>query len=323
MLELLATLILGGACVFVSIVIISKLFGSGPTGPSQMPTQLSAEDAGRQRISLTGGRGFWFDVVGESNYQGTLRSVDNGRLEQGGGDVVIVCLIVPDPENQYDRNALAVHAEGYGRVGYFQRDEASGRYLALGEKLRATGAVGVCEGRLIGGWDEDISIGVRLSIMTPSEVETGTLRPPREEEPERLKFTVADWPIRPRLELAAGKRYGLNLVDEYLCQPELKRLAAGRDAIKDSMGFDAVLVPDGEAIVVCAADGQPVGRLSKTDVSRYGVVRDQLVRSGSVGACKAWLIPERHGLGVRLSLRGPAALEKALGLLDVAPPKAE
>lgn len=143
-------------------------------------------------------------------------------------------------------------------------------------------------------------------------------RPAR--EPERFQFTVTDWQARPRIELPAGKRFALNLVDEYLCQPELQRLAQGRDVIKDSMGFDAALVPDGDAIAVCAIGGAPVGRLGKGDVGRYSVVRDHLVRTGSVGACKAWIITERDGLGARLSLPGPAALEKKLGLLGVPPP---
>jgi hypothetical protein len=70
----------------------------------------------------------------------------------------------------------------------------------------------------------------------------------------------------------------------------------------------AVLVPTEAGPIVCAEGGAPVGRLSKTDSERYGLVLSELATAGAVGSTDGWIVPERDGLGVRLSVATPAAL---------------
>jgi len=119
-----------------------------------------------EKIDIGPGDGFWFDVVGEASYQGTLWELA-ARRTLLGETVVFPCLVVAEPENAFDPLALAVVAEGFGKIGYFQRNEASGRYRGLGDMLRERHAVGACEGTLTGGWEQGVSIGVKLSIRTP------------------------------------------------------------------------------------------------------------------------------------------------------------
>ncbi len=66
---------------------------------------------------------FDFDIVGEGSYLGTLRRAAGGRL-MAGETVVLPVLVIPEPKNKYDPNAIAVHLEGFGKVGYFQKDTA-------------------------------------------------------------------------------------------------------------------------------------------------------------------------------------------------------
>src|SRR4029079_6316548 len=87
--------------------------------PPTIPGDVSADPG---RITIGPGRGFWYDVVGESNYQGTLRRADGGRL-QAGAEVIVPCVVIPEPTNPFDPNALMVQIEGFGKVGYFARDD--------------------------------------------------------------------------------------------------------------------------------------------------------------------------------------------------------
>ena len=119
---------------------------------------------GKAQITLYAGRG-GHDIVGESRYQKTLRSIAAGRLV-AGETVVFAAYVVPEPENQYDHNAIAVYAEGYGPVGYFCREDAE-LYAPVAQELLRRNAVGVCEAELTGGWDDDASIGVKLGIGGP------------------------------------------------------------------------------------------------------------------------------------------------------------
>lgn len=261
-------------------------------------------------VQIGPGRAFWFDIVGESNYQGTLRRIDGGRLAREE-EVVLPALVIPEPQNAYDPNALAVHAEGYGKIGYFDRDSAGYTFAALGKMLRNQGLVGACEARLTGGWQSDVSIGVRLSILPPEAFGTSGIQPvsePREQRPRGLACDSPGWETRPRVALPPSNGKSLALTQEHLCQDELLRLCDGQDPAQVTCVFYAVVVPTEAGPIVCAEGGAPVGRLSKTDTERYRAVISELTAAGAVGSTDGWIIPEREGLGVRLSVATPAAL---------------
>jgi hypothetical protein len=120
---------------------------------------------GKARIELFGNRDL--ALAGTSHHQDVLRTIAGESLRRRE-HVAFTALIVPEPENEYDPNAIAVAAEGHGLVGYFGRRDAV-RYRAMAEELLRRDAIGVCEAFLTGGWDDQASIGTKLEIEGPED----------------------------------------------------------------------------------------------------------------------------------------------------------
>lgn len=119
----------------------------------------------KERIELFGNRDV--PIVGTSYRQDVLVHIAGDALRRGE-HVAFTALIVPEPDNPHDPNAIAVVADGLGPVGYFSRRDAV-RYRALAEELRRRHAVGVCEAFLTGGWSDEAPIGVKLEIEGPED----------------------------------------------------------------------------------------------------------------------------------------------------------
>lgn len=117
-----------------------------------------------RRIELFGHRDL--PIAGTSHRQPLLSRIAGDALRKGE-HVAFTALIVPEPGNPHDPNAIAVTADGLGPIGYFARRDAL-RYKAMAEELIRQGAVGVCEAFLTGGWNEEATIGVRLEIEEPA-----------------------------------------------------------------------------------------------------------------------------------------------------------
>jgi hypothetical protein len=115
------------------------------------------------RIELFGHRDL--PLAGTSHRQPVLARIAGEALRKGE-HVAFTALIVPEPDNPHDSNAIAVVAEGHGPIGYFARRDAV-RYKAMAEELVRRDAIGVCEAFLTGGWDGEATIGVRLEIEEP------------------------------------------------------------------------------------------------------------------------------------------------------------
>jgi Zinc finger found in FPG and IleRS len=96
------------------------------------------------------------EVVGESNYQRALRRI--ARVSDGS-DIrhPIVAVLVPEPDNPYDENAIAVQIDG-SVVGYLSRNDA----VAYGPGLRAlmadSGKYVALEGVAVGGGSNVIGV---------------------------------------------------------------------------------------------------------------------------------------------------------------------
>ena len=110
-------------------------------------------------------------VVGESNYQGTLERLAGGRSADGVAQPYHMAALVPEPRNRYDRNAISIRVGGQV-VGYLSREDA----VAYGPVVRWAQAQGryiAANARLTGGWDRNGgdrgSIGVVLHMGTPAE----------------------------------------------------------------------------------------------------------------------------------------------------------
>jgi hypothetical protein len=75
-----------------------------------------------------------------------------------------------EPDNEYDENAIAVHADGVGHVGYLSRDDAID-YLPVFDALAARNVkVASCPAFLIGGEPGKPSYGVMLCLSSPDRV---------------------------------------------------------------------------------------------------------------------------------------------------------
>ncbi len=111
---------------------------------------------------LTGNR--LVNVAGESHYQDALRELAGGAP----GEVVrrdFEAVLLPEPENFYDPNAVKVEIRGR-LVGYLPRDEA----VAYGPTLAALerrGRRAACEALVSGRAGETSNLGVFLRLPEP------------------------------------------------------------------------------------------------------------------------------------------------------------
>lgn len=89
------------------------------------------------------------EVVGESAYQAALWAICGGS----GGDRVrhqIVAVLVPEPTNPYDANAISVQVDGHV-VGYLPRDIAAQYLPALLGLMNLAGGHVALDGVIVGG----------------------------------------------------------------------------------------------------------------------------------------------------------------------------
>lgn len=87
-------------------------------------------------------------VVGESHYQDALASIA-GPKRAGGVEVHVLALLVAEPSNPYDANAVAIHVDG-AKVGYLSRDNAID-FKPLVAWFAARGQTPSCEAVVLGG----------------------------------------------------------------------------------------------------------------------------------------------------------------------------
>lgn len=116
------------------------------------------------------------EVVGESHYQDALwATVGRGR----GWEVrhEVVALLVPEPDNPYDSNAVAVYAAG-GRVGRLSRETGAEMKPGVEALMKREGKGVALNGVVVGGGNGR-SLGLFLSYdpadfgLAPLHVRTG------------------------------------------------------------------------------------------------------------------------------------------------------
>ena len=116
---------------------------------------------------LTGDGQFRFPIVGESHYQQAIEAIAGGTSEDGARNLRVDALVVPEPTNPYDPNAVVVKIANQ-TVGYLSRDTAKLFCKAL---VSSPVEVGTCQAVINGGWDRGHGdrghFGVRLDVVLP------------------------------------------------------------------------------------------------------------------------------------------------------------
>ena len=119
------------------------------------PSSPPAATASTVRAMLYGGRET-LEVVGESHYQDALWQIVGGRrAEPVRHD--IYALLVPNPENPYDANAIEVRIEGH-LVGHLSREDAVLYRPGLLRLVQTHGLIAL-EGTIVGGGPRRDGIG--------------------------------------------------------------------------------------------------------------------------------------------------------------------
>lgn len=125
-------------------------------------------------------RGDWcnYDIVGEKSYGATIRSLLPQDWSRDGFELRRNFELVPEPDNEHDRWAISVRADGR-TVGYLPRDDCKS-WANAARRVIASGFVPVVPGRVYafdvvrwddwdgrGGPAEDFAAKVQLKLGDP------------------------------------------------------------------------------------------------------------------------------------------------------------
>jgi HIRAN domain len=105
-------------------------------------------------------------VVGESHYQDALRATSRICTAGEEGRPTFTAVLVAEPHNQYDPNAIAIYSPA-GHLGYLSRDDAVEYKEVLAEVRKRGYQAGACRAHLVGGTTEKPSFGVVLRLADP------------------------------------------------------------------------------------------------------------------------------------------------------------
>lgn len=123
----------------------------------------AAADGGRAVMHMEGDGDFAFDVVGEANYQDAIDVIVGGKTEDGH-EHECLALLVREPENRHDRNAIAVFIDSR-KVGYVPRREAAAMSKLLDRKGHQSFTA---DALIVGGWSQgrrgEGHYGVKLDL---------------------------------------------------------------------------------------------------------------------------------------------------------------
>ncbi len=109
-------------------------------------------------------------MVGEASYRETIERIV-GR-QPSGHKVIINAVLVAEPANPYDVNAIAVQVDSR-TVGYLSRADAL-RYKPVMDWARQQGFIPCVRADIDGGWRQDdgswADFGVRLNVAPPEQL---------------------------------------------------------------------------------------------------------------------------------------------------------
>lgn len=135
------------------------LLGQEPRPPASPATSYRVLEA------WASGRGYPFEVVGESRYEIELKKVV--RRHGGGqeGEIFTTAVLLPEPTNPYDPNAVAVTVDQL-TVGYIPREKALD-YSPLLKRLAHQGILVSVPSRVWWRNEDEWWSSVRLDLNPP------------------------------------------------------------------------------------------------------------------------------------------------------------
>lgn len=142
-----------GMGIFERLKTKTKASGAGATTWTPPRTAPTISSTWLQRPSLRA-YGYRVGIVGESHYQDALEAACGGRTVNGAAIPLVTALLVREPTNPYDRNAVRVDVGGQ-TVGYLDRQSAPLFHGVL-DALHRTGRTATCRACVTGGWDRGI-----------------------------------------------------------------------------------------------------------------------------------------------------------------------
>jgi hypothetical protein len=112
------------------------------------------------------------DIVGESFYQDAIEDLAVGRTAFGTRRRLLNAVLIREPDNRHDPNAVRIEAIGV-TIGHLSQQDAPRFHDIIGRLARA-GAAATCRAILTGGWDRGSGdrgfIGVKvLTGRSPSK----------------------------------------------------------------------------------------------------------------------------------------------------------
>jgi len=167
---------------------LKRLFGDGDTAPKTALHPVSKSPPSNQVLRVEWRDGsFPLRAVGESHYQAALARICGGHSRHGH-ELDCRALIIPEPTNAYDPNALKVMING-ALVGYIPRDQAL-RLREQAEAVDRPNATLEVAAQITGGWrtnqHDEGSFGVKLGIPLRGDINfAGVVRPASPAKPPR------------------------------------------------------------------------------------------------------------------------------------------
>ena len=241
------------------------------------------------------------EVVGESNYQEALWKIVGGRRrERVRHDVAAVLL--PEPDNQFDANAIKVLIDG-NLVGYLSRQDA----VAYGPGLRALmGKSANClvalEATIVGGGQRSDGYGF-LGVFIDHDPADFGIDPPRASDASAFRTGLSEAVATDRADdgydlswyrelsdddIVAIKKLRHMLetdpdpIDRHYMMCELEqRLYKSRDAFASALDeFDAVCQQhDAEMVTIRPALFEKFGKIPLVDTYRQAAIRCQKAKN--------------------------------------------
>lgn len=224
-----------------------------------------------------------FDVVGESYHEPAIRALFRPPIGQAGQELILRAVLVPEPNNRYDRNAVMVVVQGQ-HVGYLPKEAASA-YQPMIAQLNRQGFAAVTPCRVWASEYESFdSIDLRGRSRTKMVLSAS------------VRLVLDEWwmcvpanlpPLVPHVLLPQGSALQVRKEEEH--QERLRPLLRpqGEAWAYATLGVVVdVTARASKELVEIRIDGQRIGELTPSMSAEFIPIIRQLERAGKQTAAR-------------------------------------